>query len=258
MRKYLGWDCAHKTIAWSHIEVNLGVYADLRYLSSALHQLVGARGVLPHHTDATFVGVAAGIISAAMNDQVFVDMLTDILRRMRDVRFIVYHSCDVRDILDGRLMANTSPIERTRALRSMLENTPSTNVSPDTMVIIEEQPGRIGTASNNPANAVASQLAFHYAHHPLVFIDAKKKNSLTLGPGLLYAEYLARELPRHKKASDARYAARKRHSRDSHMFLLSVLGLSHVIDHIPAGVRDDAADSTMEILAHLVSTNAFV
>lgn len=245
MKQFLGWDCANKSLAWSHLRIDTHVYSKMRILAADLAHYMEKSKV----GDANYFAGVLGIIGA-MN--FFLD------------NFLTYISSGVVDILPGRKVKDTTEIERTRALWMFLKG-PVLKVSAgerdlnDTFepfkVIIEHQPAKIGTKANTKSTAVAYQLAYHYIEHDPIMIDPKLKNTVNLI--ISYDDMLKTELPRHKSPKDARYTARKKHSKVNFLHLLKVFGLMHITVGIAAANLDDLADSTMQILAYLVRGGYF-
>jgi hypothetical protein len=167
--------------------------------------------------------------------------------------FIQYTSAGVVDILKCKV-ADTTEIQRTRALWDFLISHPILACA-DGIPIIEHQPNKIGSKTNNKSTAVSHQLAFYYIEQDPIFIDPKLKNNITLCSK--YSDVLAAELPKHKSARDARYAARKKHSRENFLYLLEKFSLLHIIETISPTVLDDLADSTMQIFAYLIENKMF-
>jgi hypothetical protein len=129
----------------------------------------------------------------------------------------------------------------------------------DTIVVIEHQPPSIGNKfekkTNTKSTAVAYQLAFNYATCEPAFVDPKLKNNIELAPHLRFDIFLDVAKTRYKNLKDAKYHARKDHSKANFLYLLDKFGLSHHVRGIPAAVMDDAADSFIQIFAYLRTNN---
>ncbi len=260
MQKFLGWDCANKTLAWSLIQVDTTIYLKLNFLYTQLCDLVD-----------TYVGPGAAATLAAgrgcpsfmehlresINDEEFVKGFLHILGAIDYFlgRFISFQSCGVADILRGKKVNDVSMVERTMLLRNFLQANPQLQADKEVHVVIEYQPPKIGAKTNNKSTVVANQLLFYYISSNPVLIDPKVKNTIHFGKTI--EEYIQYELPRHKSPQDARYTARKKHSRDNFLHLVTVFNLTNAIKDVPRAVLDDLADSTMQILAHMVMNNVF-
>jgi hypothetical protein len=77
--------------------------------------------------------------------------------------FITYHSAGAVDVLDGRKVSDCNEIERTCALYKFLVNSPNVSLPNillidrdgyDTNVIIEHQPSKVGSKTNNKSTMV--------------------------------------------------------------------------------------------------------
>jgi hypothetical protein len=248
MRKFIGWDCANKTLAWSYVTIDTDILvkinAQLQVMKAALDvykaTLDGptACNEGPHNYD-DFI---AKIQAAVSNMNVTVG------------NFIQYHSYGVIDVLNGKKVADTSPVDRTRALWQFLSTHPTiSSLAPGTVPIIEYQPPKIGTKTNGAASMVSHQLMFYYINSGPILVDPKLKNTISCGPEMTLECFLSAEMPKHKSMKDTRYAARKIHSRENYLYLLNTLGMQHITRGIRKGVLDDLADSTMQIIAYLVT-----
>ncbi len=255
MRKFIGWDCANKTLAWSYISVDTEILVKISTLIREMHRVINVyeswdslTGATPQDRNNTFISSMQGLQHA---------MLTTIQG------FIIYHSYGVTDVLKGRKLADVSPVERTKALWSFLSTHPTIgHVAPDTTSIIEYQPPKVGSAmsakTNVAASAVSHQLMFYYVNYNPILVDPKLKNTIACSSTMTYESYLAAEMIKRKSPREARYAARKIHSKENFIYLCTMLGLQHIIKSVKASQLDDLADSTMQVVAHLVSTGAIV
>ena len=223
MTSYLGYDCANKSLAWSHVTIDTDI-------------LIKLAALLPD-------------LKRCVDENLSVEQCLGVIGRFRSVMsgFFRYHSAGVTDLLDGVLMRDTDEIDRTIALHRFLKDQA---IPTDTEIVIEHQ-NNIGAMTNRASTIVSAQLAYHYVshNHEVTYVDPGLKNKLELAPHLSIRDYVARELPRHKKVSDARYAANKKHSRDSFTYVLDLFGHSYVYRDTPKIYLDDLADSTMELLA---------
>jgi hypothetical protein len=215
----LSWDCANKTLAWSYFTINLAscqlaatFEVDARSMRGV--DLVAKYGSVPH--------------------------------------FITYKSLGVKDILCGKKTKDCSAMERTRALHGFLSKNPILGQMPkNTRIYIEAQPLKVGRATNRYSGAVSYQLAFFYVDYEVIFVRAKLKNELCLGPDLAFGGFLESATKRRKSKRDASYCARKEHSRANFLYFMRVIGQYDLVSEIPMKIMDDVADSTMQALASL-------
>jgi len=246
MKQYIGWDCAYKTLAWSHVEINTNILRDLDTQADELYAAIGAETV-----QRLLNGQTVDICALFATPEV-VRALHGISTTLKG--FVNYKSAGVKDLLCGRKVADVAECARTALLYDFMRPfVPEYACQP----IIERQAPKIGAKVNNKSTVVSHQLEYHYVTASPIIIDPKLKNMFALGPGLDYDTFLRAELPRYKKAEDARYTARKKHSKANFLLFLRVFGLEHILVGISKTVYDDLADSTMQIFAHLVTTNEF-
>jgi len=199
-------------------------------------------------------------------------------------QFIIFLGAGVDDILEGNKVSETDEITRTRYLRDYLRRH---DVSPDTRVIIEHQPNKIGTKTNNKSTVIGYQLAYHYIDNRPVLIEPKLKNTLALADGLDYNTMMDTALERakelsmvavdataatiatesleqpepfdaKKKRKELKYRVNKAHSKANFLHLIKTFNQEHIIEGIPARDLDDVADSVMQIIAYLSKNNLFV
>lgn len=300
-RRIISWDCAHKSLAWSYFDIDIGIGSKLLVVADKLAQLIKSYGGVCAMTDmimntAPEVSVLShpialdiptcreasktpdrstmirspeisktntspsGTTPNVPGALACVDALMMVICEARAIiaQFLCFISAGVIDLLPGKKVADTTEVERTRALCSFLNTHADLNVTrvaeraiadklPVT-VYIEHQPDKMGAPGRSCINAkstmVSSQLMFYYIHHNPILVSPKLKDKLTLGPGL--------ELVYPKNASpSAKYSARKKHSCVNCRYLLTVLGLSHIADGVPNAVFDDLSDSVMQAIAHL-------
>lgn len=262
MKRFLGWDCANRTLAWSYLDIDTHIYSKLSILADELVDLLtlylGSQFIIA--LERGLDDDSKEMLSMTLQDEEFMSSLmfiVDVILYFTD-NFLQYISAGVVDTLKGKKTTETTEISRTRALHQFLTNHAHiSTIRSDTTVIIEHQPARIGTNTNSKSTAVSQQLAFYYITHTSVFIDPKLKNKISLGANLTFDRFLADEIPKHKSLRDAKYAARKIHSRENFLFLLSAFNLENITENISRAVMDDLADSTMQILAYLVENKLF-
>ena len=252
MERFLGWDCANKTLAWSHLDIDTTISDKLKHLYDDLK---------------TFSDRANGNMSSFLENADNASELLGILNMGLIVTggFIKYHSCNVVDFLNGEKVSNVSEVNRLKKLRDFLTNSKDISVESinslndgiKTQAIIESQPHTI----NSTSTSVSVGLVFYYADFNPEFISPKLKNNIALSDDLEFAKYLKYEIdnytakkgcPDKQKIKRLAYTARKKHSKDNFLHLIKVFGIEDIIKGIPKGCLDDLADSTMQILAKLV------
>lgn len=260
MKKYLGWDCAYKSIAWSHISVNTGIYA---LISEYADKILAEEGIT--HADLKTRQGIRRAITVHGEGIVLKDSLikTLMIFNMKLKGFLQFHHIGAEDILNGKKVNETSEIERTHLLYQFLRDSHvAADKIKDTKTIIEHQPPRLGfgadAKTNNKSTAVSYQLAFHYIEHDPVFIDPKLKNNISLRDDLTYEIFYEKMKQRYKNTKDAKYHARKEHSRANFLYLLEIFGYGHIVLNIPTSMFDDAADSLMQIFSYILKEHEFV
>ena len=238
--KFLGWDCAHKSLAHSYIEIDL-TFSELRRI------LDGYSGGDTVDPDAA-------------------------LKFLRDARAAVhgaftFHTCNVVDLMPGKKLAEIKEIDRVKLLKKYLDGLPGINskeIPHDTVVIIETQAGKFGNAgANRASNGVAQQLAMYYADCNINFIDPKMKNKVSITDDLtLDAVHLKRIAGQAEKQSGTKrklkiiggkpdYDTRKLHSTLNFVEFVKRIGQEGVYSHVPKEFYDDLADSFVQILAFI-------
>ena len=255
-KPFLGLDCANKTLAWSHVIIDLNIIQKLEILTNYMLKLLNDScgfdvigDLQPKQKDVFRQVLREQMISIdAWLDQLQVAMSG----------FITYNSLGVKDVLNGKKVKDVSEVNRTKMLWEFLTTKlPAESLEPDITVVIERQ-NKIANITNAQSTAVSHQLMFYYVNNNPVFIDPKNKNKLVLGPGLTLERFIAEEMPKRKNPQDAKYSARKKHAKFNWLFMLDSFGLNHVLKGIPKPCYDDVADSTMEIFAYLQSNKLLV
>ncbi len=281
-KRFLGWDCANKTLAWSHVDIDVHIYSKISMLGESMAELIDSY---------MGKGISRRLLRLTPNEQQQLTMnlqdpefLSEVLFIFDALnyfvsKFIQYISLGVVDVLCGAKVDSTNDVQRTRALWEFLTNSEVKNTKNMGLPIIEHQPNKIGSKTNSKSTAVSQQLAFYYIEHSPIMIDPRLKNNLSLSADLHFDDFLTKEINKKKikatKGTDksvkvttkeptkedlksARYSARKKHSKFSFLYLINVFELDYLIEDISLTVMDDLADSTMEILAHLVENKLFV
>lgn len=234
-KKFIGWDCAYKSLAWSYITVDTQVYEKLHCMVPYLAQSISC--------------------AKASGD------LTDVLRVLNDMltatRFVCFISCGVVDCLNGKKISETDEISRTKSIWDFLQSKPELAVPNDCVPIIEHQPSKIGSKTNNKSSVVGHQLMFFYVERDTVLVNPTLKNKICVRTGLDFETVLAREIPKHKNMSDARYTARKLHSKENFLYFVNTFGYENILAGVKKKYLDDLADATMQILAYMVEQKMF-
>lgn len=253
MERFLGWDCANKTLAWSFFDIDTAIADKLKHLYDNLKSFSDRAN-----------GDMAKFLENADNSAELLDILN--VGLFFTGRFIKYHSCNVVDFLNGEKVCNVSEVNRMKKLREFLMNSVDISVNSlnsfdddiKTQTIIESQPHTI----NSTSTGISMGLVFYYADFSPEFISPKLKNNIALSDDLEFNKYLDYEInnyitkkgtkPDKQKVKRLAYTARKKHSKDNFLYLIKVFGIEDVIKGIPKSCLDDLADSTMQILAKLI------
>lgn len=253
-QRFLSWDCAHKSLAWSYVTIDTHIYAKLSILADSLEcfyiRYLGAEFVRD-----------IGHLSREQLDDLYLNLQDPEFCAELEIiiqsivyftdNFICFHSHGVADILGGMRVSDMNDIARTISLHKWLLSSDVSikTITNDTRVIIEQQPGKIGMMVNSKSMMVSHQLAFYYVNHNPVMINPKLKNNIALDTHLTLAEY---------KNNNSPYIARKKQSRDNFIFLLDKFNLSYITNGIPRANLDDLADSFMQIMAFIRENRMFL
>lgn len=221
MTKYIGWDCANKTLAWTYIEINAQNMTEIRNIANKIKELYMQFGW--SHTMTR--DESDKVMFAMLYDPVFMTAFCDYVSAMGVLINNIFDiiSIGATDLLKGKLVRDTNEITRARALRDFLEsslmsqekiicNNTSNNAtsSNDTIpfnnnkmiptVYIEEQPMKLSSGFNtdHKAEAVSYQLAFYFAQCNTEFVDAGLKNKIAFHDDLRYERLLDIELEKVK------------------------------------------------------------
>lgn len=268
-KKFLGWDCANKTLAWSHVIIDTNIYKKINMLIEELVDCIDT-----HLGTGFFDSIRKGLtedqrelFALVMEDPCFISDIKFIFESILYFtdNFITYLSAGVVDTLNGKKVKDTSIVERGLKLHKWIESSvistselllTDADLLP-TKVIIEQQPIKIGLKTNTTSKPIESQLIFYYHEYQPELISPKLKNKITLSGDHHFPDYVQVELDKGKSKKDANYSARKLHSKESMLYLFSVFNLDWVLVDIPTGCLDDFADSIMEILAYLIENELF-
>lgn len=234
---YVSYDAADKTLARSFIKIE-----DLLTCATRAHNRL------------------LNFISAAGT----VEQLKDCLMKVKcDLQFINFYDYGVSDILHGKKVRDCTDLQRSKLLMSHLNDSSLSNDKlthyagkSNVHVIIEHQPAKI----NSKSPQIEHQLTMYYlcGGHDVIHVCGAIKNKITLHKS--FESYLSDELAKispttkddklraAKKA--AKYAARKKHSKETFELLCMTLGYDHIINSCKRSVLDDLADSFMQALAY--------
>ncbi len=241
MQKFIGWDCANKSLAWIHISINTDIYRKCKDLVNKIECLVNAN------------------IGATLSLDLYMEFISSVGKLVTECNmllesFVNVISADVVDILKGCPVLSSSEMQRIALLHEFLHN--DTRVQLHTlqgsMPIIEHQPNKMGGGANGKSTAIATQLAFHYTPLNPIFVSPKIKNTIAFATGLALQDFAPTSSSR-----NALYRARKRHSRENFLYFMELFGLTHSISHIPKKYQCDIADAFMQIIAHLAKSGNF-
>jgi hypothetical protein len=211
MKTFLSWDCAIRSLAHIHLTVNFDIMQSL-YDSALLLSAI---------TDINEMTV--GIQNMLLQ--------TD--------QFITIHSLAVKDLLEGKKVADCDEITRTRYLAKHLREL---QVDPDCKVLIEHQPSRLGMASNNKSTHISAQLAYHYIDHQPYLVDPRLKNKISIGDHS-FDKYLG--------SCATAYSARKKHTKQSLIYFFTLFNIGDKITHIKKSNLDDLADAFFQVFGYI-------
>lgn len=231
MKKILSWDCANKSLAWSYIIIDTSIFKDFHDIKREFENIEEEFKII--------------------NQNFEFEKYSELIYKIK----LIYNKIDnfikvlfygVVDLLDGKPLKDFNEVERTKILYKWLESSEvaKNKLLPDTDILIEHQPSRIGAKTNNKSTMIGHQLLFYYADYNLFLVNPKLKNNITIG-GYEYSEILIQEIKRKKTKSDASYSARKKHSVLCFCYLMDVMNIPIV--SIKKKNIDDLADATMQV-----------
>ena len=208
MLRLLGWDCGVSTLAWVYIEINLDALAEMDRLAPSL---------------------------------------PDSLMRMAELsrRLVCVRSVGIKSLTQGRKVADTTLIERTRELRAFLES--DFQCSGDIHVMIEAQSQKIRNATISAAvPAVSHQLMYHFANVNCVAVSPRYKTKVALRPDLTLDEVRTR-MQSEKQTVIPAYAIRKQHAIENFICFMKQFDPSRTLKKTHL---DDIADAFMSIMGY--------
>ena len=256
MLRFLSWDCGHRTLAHSHVTINTRILPEITSIYNQLNAWI----------DKYAVENNPFTLCLESGDENYAPIIE--LRKILDsasrliTTFILFHSVGVDDILNGKKVSDVGEIERTRALHKFLTTGPvslaaiekvekiyGTPGGRNTIVLVEQQPSKVGMATNNKSTMISYQIEFYYVSKELAVINPKLKNKLTIEQGMEFTTTYG--------GVSSKYAARKKHSKETFLRLIDVLGLNHVIRGVSMSCMDDLADATLQIIAYCKENKLF-
>lgn len=253
MVKFLGWDCAHKSLAWSYVDIDVEIFTKLGLILQLIEEII--RKYLGNE-------YFAKLMAKKANPEIFIEALNgDFLQEMVGAlksaivaldNFIKIESIGVVDILNGKKVSDFNELERTAIFHRWLLSSDVAigNIDPSTHVIIEHQPSKIGMKTNNKSTMIGHQLMFYYVNFKTTLINPRAKNKIVVKDGMRYEDYLGG-----RKDKTSVYSARKKHTKFSLLYLFDIFGLRASINHVPNKRLPDVADSFIQIIAYLVENN---
>lgn len=152
--------------------------------------------------------------------------------------------CGVVDVLDGKKVADTELIHRTKCLKKKLDEIVSIMPAPD-LVLIEAQPPN----KNHKSSIVQDQLCMYFIDRNIecVLMDPRVKNKYSFDSSLHHDVFICK--------NPTLYAANKNHSKHNFLKFIKVFNMEYVLDGVKKENIDDLADSFMQIFAYLAATN---
>lgn len=264
MERILSWDCAHKSLAWVCADVDTRI---ISRITESYYELVEAlrlggavieRGKIPI--------VRLGTIGTSLRNDKCLTAVIAALKKLSAVysAFITPISAGAVDLLGGRKLADVSEEERTLCLWRFLESHEDLRAATirersqgiPIRVLIEHQPNKIFVGAGNMpkqnlgSTMVSSQLLFNYVEMSPSLVSPKLKNTLALAPNLKLEAFHCGD------TQDAKYRARKAHSKANYLHLAKILH-SDVLLSVPRAMLDDVADAMLQVLAWLNHNKKF-
>jgi hypothetical protein len=253
----ISWDCANKTLAWSHVTINVNIYKDI----------IGKKHIIEECMVVLFD--LSNDLSNELSNEIIQKKISNIREKINEIsdlllNFIVFHSSGVVDMLNGKKLSEVSDIEKTTSLCTFLNKNFKT-VKPNTYVFIEHQPIKLNFGCNFKNSAPRPDAA--YVEHKLLYhfvnigvcnilqIDSNLRKKVCFGKNLDHDYFLQQGL-RLKNAKDAKYWASKEHSKQNFLKLMKDFNQEHHIVKNKACL-DDQADSVTQIFAYLLHNNMF-
>lgn len=221
----LSIDCAHKSLAYTHAEVNVDIYKDLEALGRRVMSVFPRDFTSFDQLDDESFGV-------------FVDGLVELHDLINGFIKIIQYG--VINVLGGLNVKSCSSLFRVRCIKNTIEswNIPS---DPELIVLIEDQPN----IRNIYSFEVQTQLQHFYADSYVINLSPKLKNNIDVDDSISYNYFLT-------WARDE-YDANKKHSSATFLHFIKNFNLTFMVETLDATKfkYDDLADSFMQILVIL-------
>lgn len=236
----LSFDCANKTLAFTHVIVNIDICNELDNL--LVNMLSNVRRLLGVDM---FCKLAAGEKTEDINitSELLITFLSDwaIILKLLD-NFIKVRKSGVVDVLSGLNVDETTNIFRIQCLHDTLV---SLNIEVDfnTVVLIEEQPDVRNTKSNEVESAIMMYYTIQGAR--IMTINPTQKNNINFHHSIHRNVFLA--------GCNNQYQANKMHSSANFMYIVKLFKLNSMLATLDGSKYDDLADSFMQIMAWLGS-----
>lgn len=141
----LSFDCANRSLAYTHASVNVELLKDLSELNEEFKR--------------------------AATDEDKLRLLIKLMALMNG--FITVMKSGVIDVMDGVKLNETSPVYRVKQLKKVLD-TINAELKPGSLVMIEEQP----QARNYKSSSVQDQIMMYYADYELMLMNPRLKNKI--------------------------------------------------------------------------------
>ncbi len=237
MYKYLGIDCANKSLAYSSVTIT----SMAEIIKCMRHELV-------NFANENFADPWSAISPLAKNSPCFAaifaeqavgkpEQLLKLLKRLNEIaasRFRLEVG-GVIDLIPGRKVKDVHVVERTRLLRNALDTMPT---GADKTTVIEEQPPVL----NFKSSTVRDQIMMHYCLGKVVMINPTLKNKLYFHDSLKHEHFVAKYAKR--------YDANKAHTEANLRYFVKTFGCEHALHGVKNANYPDFADSFMETLAY--------
>lgn len=237
MYKYLGIDCANKSLAYSSVTI------------TAMAEIVKAiRVELVNFANSNFDDAWDVIKGVSKCSPEFPTMyaeralkhphqLLDMLKKLSSILAtrINLEVGGVIDLMPGRKVKDVDIVERTKLLRKALDTVPS---GEDKLTILEDQPPVL----NYKSSTVQDQAMMYFSKGEVAIVNPTLKNKLYFHDTLKHEVFI----PKYAK----RYDANKAHTEANLLYYLKVFGLEHMTHGIKKCNYPDFADSFMETIAY--------
>jgi hypothetical protein len=226
MKYFLSFDCAFKTLAYSYIIIN----DDFNQISNGLK-------VIEHKIEELSTTRGEEMIKKCY------ELLTLLQKLINDFCNLKYEYIDV---LNGSKLKELNSIQRTRLLKSKLnEINKELNLPKETIILIEDQPCRVGFGGNKTnmdSQSVSYQLQYEYCDYEIYMINPKLKQNVSFGIDYKTIYNQTQKKYPNKDTTRVKYTARKETSTLNFLRFIKISGQQNpTIKKI-----DDVADSFMQ------------